>query len=146
MDFFQVSGKLRAPYIYIIFIDEYVYIGETQGFPVIRWSAHLGQDGTLVKKLTDLNFSIHGDTQINFLAFNLSDYFDVDLLKNLKRSTQAVEDELHVRLACTPSVINHSIIISNTEKTAPSRFRHWSKVNLIVDCIIESLKLRKKEA
>lgn len=141
MQFFQIFGEIKSSYIYIIMIDHYVYIGETQSFPVIRWGAHLSKDGTLLKKLNNFGVDLNDrNKSIKFIYFNLSDLFDINLSKNLKRSTQAIEHELHVRIKCRPSLLNNLILISDTEKTAPSRFKYWEKANEIVEIILKKLK------
>ncbi|KXZ68559.1 hypothetical protein [Acinetobacter venetianus] len=140
MDFFQLSGEIKSPYIYFIYIDGFLYVGETQSFPAIRWGAHLTNEGTLLKKLVSLGGDLGKKNQrIKFISFNLIDLFDLNLCKNFKRSTQAIEHELHVRIKCKPSIVNNLTLISDTEKTAPSRFKYWDQVNLIVDHIIEKL-------
>ncbi|WP_104484711.1 hypothetical protein [Acinetobacter indicus] len=141
MQLFQIFGEIKSPYIYIIMIDQYVYIGETQSFPVIRWGAHLSRDGTLLNKLNSVGVDLHSKSKsIKFMYFNLSDLFDSDLSKNFKRSTQAIEHELHVRVKCKPSLVKNLILISDTEKTAPSRFKYWEKANKIVEIMLDKLK------
>lgn len=66
----KISSRRYEPVIYFILISDYLYVGETQSHPVIRWGDHLAS-GTLLDKLDVLDRkALLLNKDIEFTAFS----------------------------------------------------------------------------
>lgn len=142
-----LKGPINGPYIYFIFTGNFVYIGETQRHPVIRWGAHLTAGGTLWKKLQENSKYIEDNNCINenftFISVNCNSLFQ-KYIGPSRIVSQALEHNLHCVLKSNPSLFGwDKVILSNTDKTAPMKFNNWQyieKVSIeIVEKVIEAI-------
>jgi hypothetical protein len=123
----SIAAPVRGPILYFIWSYNILYIGETQKHPVERWNSHLSPQGTFREKL-----AAKGDPEVDYLSdVKLFAYHCHSLAKTFpqpqwKTATQAVEHEVHCYVLQHPSKFREQfILISDTEKTAPRRFKHW---------------------
>ena len=121
----KISGIFEGPekssYLYLIYTQNLLYIGETQRIAFIRWQEHLVQEGTFRKAVHR-----YGDpeidyfSQLRFLAINCKEIRDRFKKVLWKSVTQAVEHEVHCELSLRPSLVNTDFrLVSNTDRTAP---------------------------
>jgi hypothetical protein len=136
-----ISAKLAGPHIYFIQVRDLLYVGETQKHPVIRWSDHLGSQGSFWQAALNRGcVELDPDEQVSFYAYQLSQFTDGVPEVQIKQTTQAVEHELHVVLRARPSLLGSVFrIISSTDKTAPRTFRQWALVESIAEAIAGEL-------
>jgi len=122
-----VSAIWSAPFVYFIRSGECLYVGETQRHPVVRWSQHLGPQGSFrLAAEGRAEIVLDGATPIAFYAFEVAPLRSLFPEVQLKAATQAVEHEIHMLLRARPSFLGPALrVISDTEKTAPRTFRRW---------------------
>jgi hypothetical protein len=136
-----LSARLEGPHVYFIRVRDLLYVGETQKHPVIRWSGHLGPQGSfreavLARGLLELDFN----DQISFYAYQLSELTSGVPEVQIKQATQAVEHELHALLRARPSLLGRVFrIISDTQNTAPRTFKQWAMAQRIAETIAREL-------
>lgn len=134
-------APLHGPIIYFIFSKDVLYIGETQKYPAIRIASHLNNNGSFWKALFT-----HGDPDVKYT--DCIEFYAVECTKSLsyfptaqhRIVTQAIEHKLHCLLHARPSRLGlHFQIISDTNHTAPTRFRYWQfaeeEANRVIDII-----------
>ncbi|WP_117234238.1 GIY-YIG nuclease family protein [Vibrio maerlii] len=135
------DGPVKGPYVYIIQYKEYVYIGETQGHPVKRFSDHLSNKTNFSPRLKYFEdewelgsvrfYSIYVGGIVSSLVKRYSS----------KSITQAVEHTFHCYFSEKPSLCGGRFyILSDTEKTAPRKFYAWGEIEDYVSRIIPELK------
>lgn len=135
----SIEGPYIGPYVYFIISSQHIYIGETQKHPVIRWGAHLNQNGSFYSKLSE-DFNISRENLI-FISINCTPYIS-KISDNAKTTTQALEHSLHCCVSSNPSYFGwEKKLISSTEKTAPRKFKYWNEVNKISNEIVSKAKL-----
>lgn len=121
----KISGIFEGPekscYLYLIYTNNLLYIGETQRIAFVRWQEHLTREGSFRKAIYK-----YGDPEVDyfqkliFLAINCEEIRNSFGELNWKSVTQAVEHEIHCKLSVSPSLVETDFeIISNTDRTAP---------------------------
>lgn len=121
----KISGIFEGPekstYLYLIYTQNLLYIGETQRIAFIRWQEHLLPDGSFRKAVYK-----HGDSEVDyfqeliFIAINPEKIHNSFSKIKWRSATQAVEHEIHCELSIRPSQVKTEFkIISNTDRTAP---------------------------
>ncbi|MFZ4148910.1 hypothetical protein ACEV7C_16145 [Enterobacter ludwigii] len=138
-----LKGPISGPYVYFIFTGDFVYIGETQRHPVIRWGAHLTAGGTLWRKLQENSKNIQGKDLFNedftFISINCNSLFKKSIGPS-RIVSQALEHNLHCVLKSNPSLFGwDKVILSNTDKTAPMKFNKWQDIEKISMEIVEKV-------
>lgn len=126
-----ISSNIIHPYIYFVIKACYLYIGETQRHPVIRWGAHLLEKGTFNVALKNIDREIwKKNEQISFCCVTCDEL--VNEIPEIERKlvTQYLEHQVHVR--CIENLVQLKPIehvISNTRNTAPTfcRYDKWCK-------------------
>lgn len=147
-----VKSGYFTPHVYFIFACDVVYIGETQHIPVRRWSSHLDKSGSFSKSLAK-----HLDGGCNKRYLNSLSFFSVscfELLAGMQADycgyripTQALEHKLHEIVQSKRVFGNGMTVISDTSKTAPRNFFHWSEIESIAEsCITRMLYLHNEQA
>lgn len=116
-----ISGKYRYPYIYIILKSNYIYIGETQTHPSIRWSSHLKENGSFSVNLRRKNEYVFSQTlNMHMYSIKCDEIVKQYTSSEYKNATQYLEHQLHVLFSTNrKSFSKNLIIISNTDKTLP---------------------------
>jgi hypothetical protein len=140
----QASGGYHTPHIYFIFSHEVIYIGETQVIPVRRWSSHLDSGGSFTKKLK--KYLDGKSTQKYMDSLNFISFSCLDMLKDIQKSycgyripTQALEHKLH-EIAIAESIFgSEKIVLSETNKTVPRTFYHWSDIDDLARAVTTKL-------
>ncbi|MDX2244934.1 MAG: hypothetical protein NW224_30025 [Leptolyngbyaceae cyanobacterium bins.302] len=139
----KLFAPIEGPIIYFIVAYDVLYIGETQHHPVERWNAHLSPKGSFRTNLLK-----KGDPEIDYFGdLRLFAYYCQTITQNFpkvqwKTVTQAVEHEAHGYVLQYPSRIGkYYNVISDTEKTAPSRFKHWDLAKRIAGEILQDLAI-----
>ena len=136
----HVVVKEQAPYIYLIRKGPYLYIGETQRSPILRWAEHLHENGSFRRALLNRDAeTLSNDAETAFFAFKCCRIETDTKPVEKRRVTQFVEHLLHIRIVCSGKCPLE--IISDTTKTAPTDCKYeW--VNELVDQIyLEFLRL-----
>lgn len=132
---FFLKAKYKSPYLYFIKFKGYLYIGETQSHPTIRWSSHLQQNGSFRGKLNELGEILDSMEEIEFYCIALSPYMD-DINMDAKIMSQAVEHSVHVEIRCNFLSFTGLQVISDTEKTAPnSKFKFRREADAIAEIL-----------
>jgi hypothetical protein len=136
-----LNAPLKSPIIYFIISYDVMYIGETQSHPVERWSSHLGLDGSFRK-----NVKKKGDPELNYLnqpyffAYSCTSITTDFPEIQWKIVTQAVEHEVHCCVFQFPSKLGKRFnIVSDTTRTAPTRFQNWNFAKQLSLKIVDSL-------
>jgi hypothetical protein len=137
----SLSAPIQGSMIYFIFACNLLYIGETQNHPVQRWNAHLFTDNGFLRMVKEC-----GDPEIDYLSnIKLFAYYCHSIIENFpeiewKTATQAVEHEIHCCVLQYPSKLRRLFtLISDTERTAPRRFKHWDFARKIAMDILDDL-------
>lgn len=131
----RLIAREKGPFIYVIRKGPYLYIGETQRNPILRWGEHLRIEGSFQKALQsrDEEFLLK-DVEMEFFAYRCTRIENEVLAVEKRKITQIVEHELHVKFVCRGK--NTFELISDTTKTAPTGSRYkW--INEIVDEIYD---------
>lgn len=115
----SLVARLSAPYIYAITVKEFLYIGESQRHPFLRWATHFGSNGSFLNRLrSHLDTEDLETSKINFFQV------EIPLIANTlppvrqKVATQWLEHAIHVRAATNDLTVRYRLI-SDTTRTAP---------------------------
>lgn len=113
----------RGPYIYFIRKERFLYLGETQNCPVIRWASHLTPVGSFRNALMQADSEIAKkiDLQIAFGCWRLEGVASSCDVVSLRRTTQYIEHMLHILVLCNSRICPRYTLISDTTRTAPVR-------------------------
>lgn len=136
----HLIGLRRFPYIYFIIKGEYLYIGETQKIPTIRWSNHLAINGSFSNNLRLRDDEMyHKNIEIQFYAYSCDTIYEITKPEERRGVTQYIEYLLHVKAICDPILGPRYSLISDTIRTAPLTCEYdWA--NDLSDEIIKAFK------
>jgi len=131
----NLSSRIKGSFIYFIFFDDFLYVGETEKHPTQRWSSHLQSAGSFRKALIKHNdgvdqLELSNGNIVTFYAFHCTEVEEKYPATQHKLATKAVEYEVHKLLMMKPSLIPVDFtLISDTLRTAPRRFENpeWSE-------------------
>ena len=132
----SIQGIRKYPYIYFIIKGDFLYVGQTQDIPVIRWGGHLTSNGTFSKKLRAKDAELYMDASVTkFFAFRC-DKIQLSVNDIEKRTvTCFIEHRIHEKLICHKKVGPKYELISDTSRTAPRSCKYgW--VDSVADEII----------
>jgi len=118
--------KLEKPsgYLYFIKKDSYLYIGETSNWPIFRWGAHFGNQGTFINRLKEFDEEAAlSENQVELIALDLAPILSEHPSLGAKRVCQAIEHDTHICIACDQDLAHRYTIISNTVRTTPTFIR-----------------------
>lgn len=137
----RLSGKYRYPYIYVIVKNNYIYIGETQLHPSVRWASHFKVNGSFSKNLRKINEEIYLEP-IEMFTFSMK--CDEIVMKysqaEYKNATQYLEHQLHILFSINKNLfVENLIIISNTDKTLPKYPYRFKDMKGYAKLIFENL-------
>ncbi|QWZ82204.1 MULTISPECIES: GIY-YIG nuclease family protein [Aeromonas] len=117
-----VVGAHRCSYIYLIKSNEYIYVGETGSFPVIRWGAHLSSSGTFTVNMKNHVNNDEGLINAQFICFECTDILkEADNYKKIAR--RAIEAELHRQLSLNPWIFGEEIFLVSRSPNHPVRHK-----------------------
>lgn len=105
----KVACGRREPVIYFIFLANYLYIGETENHPVMRWGDHLN-NGTFINKLNVIDRNIIlSQEDIVFSAFECTYIKNEvpDLHKNY--AVKFTEHWLHIFIRTRINTVNKKL-------------------------------------
>ncbi len=132
----------RYPYIYFIVKGRYLYIGETEKAPVIRWSDHL-KGGSFSKNLILVDPEIYNnDLETFFFAYQCEKIYYTTKPEEYKSVTKYIEHLLHVKAISSRLIGPKYEIISDTRKTVPFSCKYvWANrySEAILELFIEDL-------
>src|SRR5262245_29402364 len=112
-------GWRRVPYIYFICKHRYLYIGQTQDIPVIRWGDHMGGMGSFSVNLRKADEEAFlSPAAISFAAYQCDRIRELVPAVQHQLVTQYVEHMAHVKVICHPSLGARWVLISDTVRTA----------------------------
>jgi hypothetical protein len=118
-----LTGPILGPYVYVLAVRSFVYIGETQSLPLYRWRAHLEPDGTFTRLLREHDADeLLQRHVLRFGCFPCAEIVHDVPVHERRRATQWVEHELHLRFAESGVLSGRFSVISNTTRTAPRRY------------------------
>jgi hypothetical protein len=112
------AALLNAPYIYLIEYSTFAYIGETQSHPVMRWGAHLSQQGTFSNNLRKIPQIFQSVDQVNFIAVRVDHLMSSVDRQKWRLSCQWIEHRVHVLFTISKLGVRYSLI-SDTSRSAP---------------------------
>lgn len=119
----RVSFAESGPYIYFIVKHSYLYLGETQHLPVIRWGAHCQTEGTFSRLLREIDEdAIHSPRPFVFQSIFVDRIRDKLPEYEWKRATQWIEHDLHLKVCACGEITSKFRLISETVRTAPRRY------------------------
>lgn len=79
----------RGPHVYFIRVRRYLYIGETQRMPVIRWGSHFETGGSFRLALSTMDWELAESLDdLHFYAFYCMELQNVCRDVDLRRTTQ----------------------------------------------------------
>lgn len=117
----QIKSIKNFPHIYFIVKDEYIYVGETQKTPILRWSSHLNK-GSFEINLTKKDYEIlNNNLPTLFFAFSCEEIKTFSSTYSSKSLTQYVEHLVHLTIISNKNFKKFKLI-SNTKKTCPLIF------------------------
>lgn len=146
--------ELDGSFVYFIFSQDIVYIGETQKITFSRWVQHFHKTGTFTVKVNKKgNPLLNYFDKVNLVSVNLQEIRDNYPEIKWRTITQAVEHSLHVLLYKSPSILLDSYypsyqpefnmfqIVSDTTRSAPSSLgiEDWEFANRYSEKVIESV-------
>lgn len=125
------TGRLslpgNGPYVYFIVKHSYLYLGETQSLPVIRWGSHIQNDGSFSRLLQGIDEdAIHSSRPYVFQSIFINLIRDEFPDYEWKRATQWIEHDLHVKVCACGEITSRYRLISDTVRTAPRRYHNPS--------------------
>lgn len=138
----KVQGDLRLPCLYFIFIKDYVYVGETQKIPIIRWGQHISKRGTFYSRLKSKDEELCEQlNSMSFLAYSskelINDVRDFEVRSVLKY----IEHKVHEVFICHSVLGPKYELISDTSRTAPSHCAYdWAEAlaqEIVTSCYID---------
>lgn len=119
----RVTLPGNGPYVYFIVKHSYLYLGETQILPVIRWGAHFQNDGSFSRVLQFIDDDAMQSTKpYVFQSIYLNRIRDEFPEYEWKRATQWIENDLHLKVCACGEITSRFRLISNTVRTAPRRY------------------------
>ncbi|EPY5324568.1 hypothetical protein ACXDTH_005287 [Klebsiella variicola] len=117
-----ISGALKSSYIYLIMLENYVYIGESGCLPVVRWGSHLNKNGTFLNNLFNKQLVTMSDAaNIFFVGVNCAEVEREDPFKQ-KIARRAIEAELHRRYLLDPNCFGPDSVLISNPPADPTRF------------------------
>jgi hypothetical protein len=153
--------ELDGSFVYFIFSQNIIYIGETQKITFSRWVQHFYSSGTFAKKATKYGISgLDYFKKVNLISIELEDIRTSFPPHRWKTMTQAVEHSLHVNLFRSQEALIESYydlyqpdvsryqIVSDTSRTTPKSIStgDWKYANdlaiKIVDATCEYLEVK----
>ena len=131
----RIESLTRSPHVYFIEIaSRFLYIGETQSSPVIRWGQHLGTGGTLLERLTQADEEVAiSPGRLYFFGYECEEIARSVPAPERKTVTQYVEHQLHVCAISDPHIGTRLELLSDTSRTAPRRCRYTFVSGLITE-------------
>jgi hypothetical protein len=112
-------GRRQFPYIYFIRKLHYLYIGQTQDVPVVRWGDHMGGMGSFLVNLRRVDEEAFlSPAAISFAAYQCDRIRELVPPVQHQLVTQYVEHMAHVKVICHPYLGTRSLLISDTVRTA----------------------------
>jgi len=118
-------GTFIGPYIYVIVIENFLYIGETQKLPIIRWGQHFSRGGSLSEKLKkqERNPFIENNPKIVCISCFCDRIFREVKDSDQLRMTQYLEDCLHNKTIARLDLFKKRFsLVSDTRCTAPRSY------------------------
>jgi len=103
----KVNSVLKEPVIYFVTIKDFLYIGETESHPVIRWGSHLALHGTLLEKIRriDRNLLLE-DNEIEFYAFECTYIKNTFNRLRIDYALKYTEFQLHLLFKTRVNTVN----------------------------------------
>ena len=118
----SLIARAIAPYIYLIRLGDFIYVGETQRYPFHRWHEHFSEFGTFTGKIAERDPDlVGGDKQVRIYWLPIREVEHQCTKVEIKRVTQYLEHLIHLKLYCNPDIVPRFSIISDTKRTAPTR-------------------------
>ena len=118
----MVSGCRRRPCIYFIVKGGYLYIGETQSIPPVRWGGHLHSSGSFSKNLIRHDEEMfYSDKTLRFYGYECTRIAEEVCVSQQKLVARYAEHQVHVKIAGHPTLGPQFRVISDTVRTAPTR-------------------------
>lgn len=110
-------------------MGEYLYIGETEHHPVIRWGLHLSKSGTFIEKINQIDReALFKGESIKFYAFEC-----VYIKKEVKPiqvgdAVRLTEYYLHMLVKTSVNTIRRKLgknitLVSDVSRTTPKYYR-----------------------
>ena len=127
----SLVARLSAPYIYAITVSNFLYIGESQRHPFLRWAAHFGSNGSFFSRLRPyIDMEALETTNIKFFQVEIP--WIAESLPPLRQrvATQWLEHAMHVRASTNDLTVRYRLI-SDTTRTAPLNIPDPSLRNLV---------------
>lgn len=135
-----LEGRLVAPYIYFIIIKSFLYVGETQKLPFIRWTEHISVGGSLFQKLqSHESTGLLHEAPLKFGWLLCEEVLRGCSAEDRRRGVQWVEDEIHMKIAESGAVSSRYQLISNTLRTSPRRYRGNDLLKQLVDRAFQTI-------
>ncbi len=135
-----LEGRLVAPYIYFIIVKSFLYVGETQKLPFIRWADHISVGGSLFQNLQSYDSTdLIDEAPLRFGWLLCEEVIRGCSAEDRRRGVQWVEDEIHLKIAESGSVSSRYQLISNTVRTSPRLFRGNDLLKQLVDRAFQTI-------
>lgn len=144
--------ELDGSFVYFIFSQNLLYIGETQKVTFTRWVQHFYKSGTFSKKVRKYGVSgVDYFDRVNLISVELEEIRNTYLEARWKTITQAVEHILHIELLRSqtrfkeayydvyqPDVSRYRVV-SDTSKTAPKSISasDWDFAETLAEQVID---------
>lgn len=118
----------KQPHIYFLVKGNYLYIGETLGFPVTRWAAHISDNGTFTLRLQEKDYDAWQCFSPIFMFAYSSALFNDVASSERKHIARFIEHKIHVHTVCDKFCCTRFIVISDTTRTAPISCKYdWAE-------------------
>ena len=105
--------KEKCPYVYFIIKSTYIYIGQTQSNPIIRWNSHLQIQGEFKKHLMEKDIELAlSDNEINFYVFSCEEILEYSTQITVRRNTEYIEGLLTTKFFESNLAGNYTVISS----------------------------------
>lgn len=130
----SISASLLGSYIYTLQFERFVYIGETQRNPVLRWSQHLTNSGSFKAALAERDVRLTATDRVDFRAFRCEfEHLGIRPV-SYRIFTQAIEHELHCLFASERTRVK---LVSDTVRTCPPVAFFTESVKLMAKSLFE---------
>lgn len=106
-----VWGARRSSYLYVVFTDNYVYIGETRNMPASRWGSHLSKANSSFSYKIDQDLASFGnepyDGDFIYIGLHCA-VIDEEQEGKRKYARTAIEDAIHREYFLNENCFDHT--------------------------------------
>lgn len=148
----HATGRKSRPVLYVVSKANYIYIGITEGHPVVRWGAHLADHGTFQERLKEEDRRcLVRDEDVSFWAFECSFLMENVGAVQIGDALRLTEYYMHSMVRAKINTIRKKVgrdvvLISSVKSTTPRYYQNQACEQLAEKIMAEFLQQFAKES